>query len=215
MTTANNAIETWYAGCKFRSRLEARWAVFFDTLGVKWEYEPQGYEVPYWNRDDPRRRYLPDFWLPNDQMWTEVKGQDRPEDFPLLVGATWDRDGLPVDPYGTATTDDNRNGPRLLILGPIPDLRCGSPLHRVLHHHKGDISWGYAKWLPDRLDVCTPRGFTDWVASDSGRIVHPLPPLAAQPMIVTVLAKIAPPTVATAYIAARSARFEHGQSGAS
>lgn len=25
-------IETWYASCRFRSRLEARWAVFFDTL---------------------------------------------------------------------------------------------------------------------------------------------------------------------------------------
>lgn len=28
------AIETSYAGCRFRSRLEARWAVFFDTLGI-------------------------------------------------------------------------------------------------------------------------------------------------------------------------------------
>ena len=39
------AIETVYKGYKFRSRLEARWAVFFDALGVEWEYEPEGFEL--------------------------------------------------------------------------------------------------------------------------------------------------------------------------
>ena len=29
-------IETVYKGFKFRSRLEARWAVFFDACGVRW-----------------------------------------------------------------------------------------------------------------------------------------------------------------------------------
>ena len=49
------AIETVYSGVRFRSRLEARWAVFFDALGIKWEYEPEGYEL----KDGTR--YLPDF----------------------------------------------------------------------------------------------------------------------------------------------------------
>ena len=31
---------TIYKGFRFRSRLEARWAVFFDQIGVRWEYEP-------------------------------------------------------------------------------------------------------------------------------------------------------------------------------
>ena len=31
---------TTYAGTKFRSRLEARWAAFFDLLGWQWQYEP-------------------------------------------------------------------------------------------------------------------------------------------------------------------------------
>lgn len=30
-------IETKYKGYRFRSRLEARWAVFFDALGISWE----------------------------------------------------------------------------------------------------------------------------------------------------------------------------------
>lgn len=31
---------TRYKGIQFRSRLEARWAAFFDKLGWQWEYEP-------------------------------------------------------------------------------------------------------------------------------------------------------------------------------
>jgi hypothetical protein len=31
---------TTYAGVRFRSRLEARWAAFFDLAGWRWEYEP-------------------------------------------------------------------------------------------------------------------------------------------------------------------------------
>ena len=34
-----NAIETYYNGYKFRSRLEARWAVFFDALIVEKAYD--------------------------------------------------------------------------------------------------------------------------------------------------------------------------------
>lgn len=31
---------TKYRGVQFRSRLEARWAAFFDLIGARWEYEP-------------------------------------------------------------------------------------------------------------------------------------------------------------------------------
>lgn len=65
------AIETVYNGYKFRSRLEARWAVFFDAAGIKYEYEPQGFEM------DDGTRYLPDFYLPELDVYAEVKG-DRP-----------------------------------------------------------------------------------------------------------------------------------------
>lgn len=39
------AIQTEYKGYLFRSRLEARWAVFFDACGVDWGYEPEGYDL--------------------------------------------------------------------------------------------------------------------------------------------------------------------------
>lgn len=62
-------IETSYAGYRFRSRTEARWAVFFDALGMKWEYEKEGFELP-------SGRYLPDFWLPELETWVEIKGKE-------------------------------------------------------------------------------------------------------------------------------------------
>jgi hypothetical protein len=47
-------IDTLYRGYRFRSRLEARWAVFLDALGWAWAYEVEGYTLP-------SGRYLPDF----------------------------------------------------------------------------------------------------------------------------------------------------------
>lgn len=43
------AIPTVYRGRKYRSRLEARWAAFFDLLGWKHEYEP--YDLGKWSPD--------------------------------------------------------------------------------------------------------------------------------------------------------------------
>lgn len=61
------AIETVYNGYRFRSRLEARWAVFFDTQDIEYDYEPEGFDL------GEIGRYLPDFFLPQVNMWAEVK----------------------------------------------------------------------------------------------------------------------------------------------
>lgn len=65
------AIETQYNGYRFRSRLEARWAVYFDAIGLEWEYEKEGLQF------EDGTRYLPDFWLPQVKMWAEVKPKDK------------------------------------------------------------------------------------------------------------------------------------------
>jgi hypothetical protein len=65
------AIETLYQGFRFRSRLEARWAYYWDTLGVKWEYEPEGYDL------GTLGRYLPDFFLPETNELVEIKQEGR------------------------------------------------------------------------------------------------------------------------------------------
>lgn len=61
-------LETTYRGQKFRSRLEARFAIFFDALNCEWQYEPEGFQLPSGN-------YLPDFYLPKVEggTWIEVK----------------------------------------------------------------------------------------------------------------------------------------------
>lgn len=62
-------IPTVWNGWRFRSRLEARWAIYFDTLGIPYEYELEGYEVA------PGVCYLPDFYLPEHRCYAEVKGK--------------------------------------------------------------------------------------------------------------------------------------------
>ena len=60
-------IETVYNGYRFRSRLEARWAVFFDALGIKYEYEAEGYDL------GEEGWYLPDFYFPEGLLDEDVK----------------------------------------------------------------------------------------------------------------------------------------------
>ena len=78
------AIDTIYNGYKFRSRLEARWAVFFDAAGIKYEYEPEGFDL------GDGCLYLPDFYLSNVKcrdgksgLWVEVKG--------VMSDVDWDK----------------------------------------------------------------------------------------------------------------------------
>lgn len=62
------ALETTYNGFRFRSRTEARWAVFMDAMGVQYEYEREAYDLD-------GLFYLPDFWLPQMQAHLEIKGE--------------------------------------------------------------------------------------------------------------------------------------------
>ena len=71
-------IETLYMGCRFRSRLEARWAVAFDSMKIEWEYEPEGFVL------EDGTCYLPDFKIhvrhrsytdEHEPIYVEVKGE--------------------------------------------------------------------------------------------------------------------------------------------
>jgi hypothetical protein len=121
------AIETKYGGYRFRSRLEARWAVFFDHAEIEWEYEPEGYEVP---TPTGTLRYLPDFWLECGQ-WAEVKGF-------LDVNGTRRL-------YDVACTlAECGQGNDLVVFGEVPRLH--SALWPVQLHFEGRL-WGVA-WDP-------------------------------------------------------------------
>lgn len=72
---------TLYKGQLFVSRLKVRWAIFFDALPIKWVYKP--------------RKYFPDFWLPQVNMWAEVRPLGFTEDdyeqaFNLIIESGYD-----------------------------------------------------------------------------------------------------------------------------
>ncbi len=84
------AIETIYNGYRFRSRLEARWAVFFDALGIKYEYEKEGYDLGElgW--------YLPDFEIevPEAILEHEISNGIRNKFFVEIKGDKNDKIGI-------------------------------------------------------------------------------------------------------------------------
>ena len=61
-------LPTCYDGIVFRSRTEARWAVFFNALGISFQYEKEGFQLE-------SGAYLPDFWIDSLHCWFEVNGQ--------------------------------------------------------------------------------------------------------------------------------------------
>lgn len=73
------AVQTKYNGNVFSSRLEDRWAVYLDCLGVGYDYEPCYFELL-------SRNYLPDFWIYDDYseeyFWLEIK-PNHPKEFEI------------------------------------------------------------------------------------------------------------------------------------
>lgn len=66
------SLPTEYKGITFRSRLEARWAIVLDGLGIPWEYEPPDGKYAL-----PSGMYWPDFRLfggTDHEFWVEIKG---------------------------------------------------------------------------------------------------------------------------------------------
>jgi len=53
------AKKTLYNGYEFRSKLEAKWAVFFDLCGIRYDYEPEAFIC------NDGSQYTPDFFLPD------------------------------------------------------------------------------------------------------------------------------------------------------
>lgn len=135
------AIETKYKGYLFRSRLEARWAVFFDSIGIKYQYEADGFEAVYDYADKKEViRYLPDFYLPEFDCYVEVKGTDEAlkKDGHKLAGAI-DWNSTPVSKG-------------LLILGNIPDPERITPLNPPMFSYlfcDRGINHQYAAFFPN------------------------------------------------------------------
>ena len=218
------AIETEYKGCRFRSRLEARWGVFLDTLGVPWEYEPQGFEI---GPEFQRRRYLPDFYLPTLGTWVEVKGDPLGLDLKLIGDAVHPKTGLgrPNPFYETS----------VLILGAIPEPGAAH-LHWLVSQQGyatcdkfcacADVQYAQVAFLalpkvvtPEMSDTALLKPYEGVGISALGALLYQSGRSLLQPDVADVT-KAQPTSIVPvsarvddAYRAARSARFEHGESG--
>lgn len=112
------AIQTEYKGYRFRSRLEARWAVFFDTLGVKWEYEPESYDL------GNGVYYLPDYLL-HDVTVNHGLFQRHCDIYVEVKGVMTDEDARKIIRFSDlGYEDDDRSGvskTAVLVVGNIPE----------------------------------------------------------------------------------------------
>jgi hypothetical protein len=105
------AIETLWKGYRCRSRLEARWCCFLDSMGIRFEYEPEGYQLVN------GERYLPDFLLSHIDLLAEVKPYIRNQG---------------MDPFRKAK-EFVRAGmrPEILLLKGAPDFRLYSMFRKI------------------------------------------------------------------------------------
>lgn len=192
------AIQTNWAGCTFRSRAEARVAVFLQQLGLRWQYEPQGFMVGA----PPKRPYLPDFYVSDIGLWLEIKprnadraGRDIEaemglwQDFAAEVATEWDHDKA------------------AMWVGDIPDPalvdREGPPRAN--------------SWYDDGIVILGDWHYA-WCACPTGQHFD-IQPLARGGLIECGCPRISDgrfrsgnyPLILSAYSAARTARFEHGE----
>jgi hypothetical protein len=154
-------IETQYCGYRFRSRLEARWAVFFNCLDLKFEYEPECYETS-------AGLYVPDFLVTNrrgqkifyeikpsaisrcqkleslqEKCWKEIEDTSDTSDdyfgFELLNG----------DPYNLIASSDN------IFASKIVCPSCFRILNpSVIHSYSSEL-WNFFDAVRDGIDCET------------------------------------------------------------
>ena len=186
-------IPTVYKGYRFRSRLEARWAVFFDACGAKWEYEPEGFDL------GNGIYYLPDFVVYEvDSIHGWPFGSDGCID-KLYVEVKGDLNLSEIDKMKL------KNFPApLLLLGPIPDGHCVSELwdsiDRIYIVHEARFNFPY----PYNFESVDGDHYKCLPASTGHGLYLEGPDYfynGDEKEQATV----------EAYNAARSARFEHGE----
>lgn len=148
------AVQTEYKGYLFRSRLEARWAVFFDACGVRWEYEPEGFAL------DNGQYYLPDFLL------HDVKGRAKGNLYVEVKGVMTREDADKIYKFSGLAEYENelRVETPILIVAGIPD---GDSIGEIESFCR---EWGYSGF-PDAKNGPYPFNFETIDGDDY--IAHP------------------------------------------
>ena len=191
------AIETYYNGYRFRSQLEARWAVFFDAMGIRYLYEYEGFEHDF---GDCVMRYLPDFYLPDYDLYAEVKGAEFLTDIPHqdAMKMSWF-----IDFDGPCA-----NG--IILLGNIPN-----PVGAIT------MSWAVWRWSGEGLDlgyICARdepdiRDFYSFIQSSAPHFFTEDEHYRLTCSVICSDHELVHSKVENALLKARQARFEYGECG--
>lgn len=198
---ATKAIETKYNGYRFRSRLEARWAVFFDNMGIHYDYEKEGYEIDIYGHT---QRYLPDFYLPQYDVLVEVKG-----DWSSVTDAFLEMLLVAVDFKGQLPTvrrdmdKKKADGNGIILLGDIPNGDLQIPVFPRLWNFKG-VAVSEAYFGNNTLVMDSNIERVIWPA-DLRETIRIMMLRSLDPGLYEYTAAL--------LNKARSARFEHGESG--
>lgn len=188
-------IQTEYGGFLFRSRLEARWAVFFDACGVDWEYEPEGYDL------GNGLMYLPDFLLHG------VDGRDGGDLYVEVKGQMTDSDAEKIKRFAELGMEDpdqyGKSANAILVVGRIPD---GDSIDDITDYISRVAYDDCGTW-PNEFNFRTIDG--DYFAAHPGINWNGNFELFGDDS--NYLADMDPAATERAYRLARYARFEHGR----
>jgi hypothetical protein len=190
-------IETEYNGYKFRSRLEARWAVFFDAIGAEYEYEPEGYKLP------DGTQYLPDFLLKN------VRGRGSKNIFVEIKGVLTENDLRKIEQFCGYQNEFGPDGYPIIIFGQIPDCTL------IERHYVPYLNNYVGPWWQFDFSKDNDEHFYNLEYSE-GDCYHTQPKAAKGGGLVLDYPDdpydyVDEELTVKAYTEARQARFEHGE----
>lgn len=174
--------------------------MFFDDLGIKYQYEPEGFVL------SDGTYYLPDFYLPDLKLWVEVKGV---------------MDDMSRKKIELFAEELNWEDSKLWILGNVP-----KPFEQIYDLDEEELGtdafWVFAKnaadgpYLPCICPACGRVGVEfdgrGWRVDDCTETDAPLAfPNADSLHHEDKGYSYHAPVIQKAYMKARQARFEHGE----
>lgn len=109
------AKKTLYNNTLFRSKLEAKWAVFFDKCFIKYTYEPEAFLC------SDNKQYTPDFFLPEAALRTGHEFDCKTQDFIKMSLGVY----IEIKPLGYVCDEDYKKriseaihpSPLILLVG--------------------------------------------------------------------------------------------------
>ena len=133
-----------WRGVDFRSSLELRWAVYFDSLGLKWEYEP------FFFRSSDGRNYLPDFRIAELGVLVEVKPHSQ--------------SGADADRYAMAAKTAVAEYLCRVFVFVVGPPRPG--VHHAAYWKHGERTYSFASVTGESVDAVACRRAQDYRAED-------------------------------------------------